>query len=229
MKTTKHLVMAGLVVFSQVAAASAYSATVRPALTQPAPVPVRPKTAYISGQLGLYQPTSDLDNGDYDTGFNGAVAFGFHLTPTIIAETMIDYIGADADSESYNEAIGHYDQDSTISATGFLFSLKGEVPSGPFRFYGGAGVGLYVANLSIEVDSSRFGRFEKEDDSDVTFGGHVIAGASYNITREFFVGIEGRYRWTGDVEVADTVAEVPVAYGGDLSGFTLSGVFGFRF
>ncbi len=214
---TKHLAVAGLVMFSQLAAVSAYSAM------------TTSKTAYVAGQLGLYQPTSDLDNGDYDTGFNGAVAAGYYLAPGIIAEAMIDYIGTAADSEDYNATLGHYDQDSTISGTGFLASLKGEIPAGAFNLYGGAGVGFYVVNLSIEVDSSRFGKFEEENDSDTTFGAHVIAGANYDITKDFFLGIEGRYRWTGDVEVSDTVAEVPVAYEGDLSGFTISGVFGFRF
>lgn len=213
----RYSIIVGVLALSFVAANCAHSAT------------TSDYKNYGTVQLGLYEPTSDLDNGDYDTGFNGSVAYGRYLAPNLVAEAMIDYVGTSADVDGENSILGKYDQDSTISGTGLLFSLKGVMPAGPVDLYGGAGIGLYLVNLSIEIDSDRLGKFEEENDTDTVFGAHLSAGANYNINERFYVGLEGRYRWTGDAKVSDRVANVPVSYEGDLTGFSVAATFGMRF
>lgn len=212
----RYSIIVGALALSFVSATCAYSAT-------------GDFHNYGTVQLGVYEPTSDLDNGDYDTGFNGAVAYGRYFTPNLVGEAMIDYVGTSAEIDGENSTLGRYEQDNTISGTGLLLTLKGVLPAGPVDFYGGAGVGLYLVNLSIEIDSDTLGKFEEEDDSDIVFGAHLSAGANYNITDRFFVGLEGRYRWTGDAKVSDRVANVPVSYEGDLNGFSVAAAFGVRF
>lgn len=182
------------------------------------------------GQLkaGLIQPSGDQDDAGFDTGGDFSVAYGRHLNKFLVLEGAIDLFGSGQDSSGYNSNAGYYDQDTTLTGAALLVTLKGEVSSGPVDFFAGAGVGLYSVLLDSEIDSSRFGDVDAED-SDGVFGAHVVAGLNYNINDRFFVGMEGRYRWTDDVELSDTVASIPVEYYGDLSGFVVTFNGGIRF
>jgi opacity protein-like surface antigen len=61
------------------------------------------------------------------------------------------------------------------------------------------------------------------------FGVHALAGANYDITPRIFAGIEGMYRWTGDIDIQKNTGTVPVEVEGDLNGYVLSVSAGFRF
>jgi opacity protein-like surface antigen len=98
-----------------------------------------------------------------------------------------------------------------------IITLKGKYAVGHLAVFAGIGGGVYAVTLSSEIESSRLGDFDS-DDSDGVFGAHVTAGATYNINERFFLGLEGSYRWTGDVDIRESVASVPVEYSGDLSG-----------
>ena len=52
---------------------------------------------------------------------------------------------------------------------------------------------------------------------------------NYDICRYSYVGIEGKFRITDDVEFTDTIFDVPVTYGGDLTGLSVLLTLGFRF
>jgi opacity protein-like surface antigen len=85
-----------------------------------------------------------------------------------------------------------------------------------------------VVALDSDIDTSTHGDFSVDDDDSV-FGAHVVAGANYDITDRFFIGLEGMYRWTDDFDISETVALIPVEYNGDLSGFSVTINAGFRF
>lgn len=185
---------------------------------------------YIAGGLGVFIPTSDLEDAGYDPGFNGSVAYGRYLTPHLILEGMVDFFGTTAESSGVDPSVGSYSRDDYIGTTGLLVTLKGEYPIGPVDLFGGAGVGFYGAFLSSEIDSDHLGTFtKKEDDFDSTFGAHVSLGGNYNITQILYVGLEGRYRWTGDVKMKETLGGIPVEHSGDLNGYSVAATFGFRF
>lgn len=186
------------------------------------------KPNYAQLKIGAFVPTGDLDDADYDTGFQMSGYYGRYLTPNLIVEAGIDGFGVESDVSGSNDSAGDYDQDNTLSVAGFLVTLKGELPAGAARFFGGIGGGLYVVNLDSDIDSSRLGDFSTDDDDDV-WGAHVVAGVNYDITDRFFAGVEGMYRWTGDVDIHENVASIPVAYDGDLSGFSVTFNGGFRF
>ena len=179
-------------------------------------------------KLGVFQPAGDLDDAGFDTGGGVAVAYGRYLTPYLVFEAAIDGFATENDFRSANDSAGSYKQDNTLAAGAFLLTLKGEYPIGPVSLFGGIGGGVYSVTLDSDIDSNTLGNFST-DDSDAVLGAHVVAGANYDVTERFFVGVEGMYRWTDDVDLNETVASIPVKYSGDLSGYTVTVNAGFRF
>ncbi len=184
---------------------------------------------YAQLKLGAFVPTDDLDDADFDAGFQASGAYGRYLTRNLIVEVGIDGFAVDSDVSGRNDLAGNFDQDNTLSVAGFLATLKGEVPVGSASIFGGVGVGFYSATLDSDIDTERIGDFSSDDDDDQVFGAHVVAGVNYDITERFFAGVEGMYRWTDDLDLDDSVASIPVSYDGDLSGFSITVNGGFRF
>jgi outer membrane protein W len=64
-------------------------------------------------------------------------------------------------------------------------------------------------------------------DTNGGLGYHVLAGANFNITREWFVGIEGKYFWA---KTTDPIATVPPGFfGTHLDGIMATASIGYRF
>lgn len=184
---------------------------------------------YMVGSLGGYNPTGGLDDGGFESGMNTSVAYGRYLTSHLILEGMVDYFRAKAETTGADQALGNYSRDDQIGTTGLLVTLKGEYSVGSVDLFGGAGVGFYGAFLRSEIESDNLGTLSEKDDSDSTFGAHLSLGGNYNINEVLYVGVEGRYRWTGDVEMKEINGGLPVTYSGDLNGYSVAATFGFRF
>jgi opacity protein-like surface antigen len=183
---------------------------------------------YGQVKLGAFQPTGDLDDAGFDTGPLASVAYGRYLTRYLAVEASIEGFGTKNDIRGTSGIAGSYKQENTLATTAFLATLKGEYPIGPVSLFGGIGGGFYVATLDSDIDTSMLGHFSTDDDDSV-FGAHVVAGANYDITDRFFIGLEGMYRWTDDLDLSETVALIPVEYSGDLSGFSITVNAGIRF
>jgi opacity protein-like surface antigen len=186
------------------------------------------KLNYAQVKVGVLQPTSGFNDAGYDTGFMGAISYGRYLSRNLILEGAIDSSAANSDTWGRNDSIGTYHLKNDLWITSFLLTLKGEVPVGPVNLYGGGGVGVYVVSLSSKVESDGSGDL-KIDDSDTVFGAHLVAGANYDITKDFFVGVEGTYRWTGEADIQERAVDIPVVYKDNLDGFTVAATFGYRF
>ncbi len=183
---------------------------------------------YVKLKVGAFLPTGDMDDYDYDTGFDAALAYGRYLNDYLIIETSLDFFISESETRGKRKSGGFYDQDNYLSVGALLVTLIGEFPAGPLDLYCGGGVGLYTATLYSDTNIERLGSFDT-DESDVVFGGQLVLGANYNINDHFFAGVEGFYRITDDLDISEYVADVPVQYNGDLSGFSIFGTFGFRF
>lgn len=186
------------------------------------------KMNYGQLKVGMVQPTGDQDDADYDTGGDFSAAYGRYLTDFLVLEAGIDVFASEQELNGANSSAGSYQQDNVLAGAAVLVTLKGEYSAGPVDLFGGIGGGIYSVTLDSEIETSRLGDFNT-DDSDGVFGAHVVAGANYNITERFFVGMEAKYRWTDDVEIRETVASIPVEYEGDLSGYVVTFNAGFRF
>ncbi len=180
-------------------------------------------------KTGVFVPTGDLDDADYDADFNLAVVYGRYFGNYLVLEGAVDFYASDKDFDGYTSSTGYYEVDNLIGISALSVSIKGVIPLGEASFYCGAGIGIYFADLSTEVETSTFGDFDGDDEYDSVFGCHIVAGGNYNITQRIFIGLEGIYRWTGEVDIDDRVATIPVGFEGDLDGYTISISAGFRF
>jgi opacity protein-like surface antigen len=178
--------------------------------------------------LGMNDVTGDLDDAGYDEGVAVGVTYGRYLTKNLVIEGGINYFHTNQDISGSTTVAGRYTREDNIFVSALSATLKGEFPLGPVRFYGGAGVGGYFVSLNTDIETSSLGSFD-EDDDDVVFGAHAVAGAYYDITPRIFAGIEGMYRWTGDIDILKNVGTVPVEVDGNLNGYVVSVSAGFRF
>ncbi|MBN2418404.1 MAG: porin family protein [Deltaproteobacteria bacterium] len=186
------------------------------------------KMNYARANLGIYNPTDDLDDNNYDNGGNLSILYGRYLTPYLSVEAGLDFFASENDFSGSNTIAGTFTRENVMSGHGLNFTLKGEYPAGPVRLYAGGGFGLYAATLITEVKSSSLGDFDKCK-SDFMTSAHVIAGLDFDINDRWFINIEGKYRVTDDVDINETVASVPVVYSGNMTGYSVTAGFGFRF
>ncbi len=183
---------------------------------------------YAMVDLGLYQPANDLDNAGFGTGINFSAAYGRYLTKHLIFEAGLGFFYTDRDFLGSAPTAGNYTQEDTIGVSPATVSLKGAFSVGEVEFYGGGGIGGYFLVFNSDITASNLGSFSVDDD-DVALGAHVVAGVNFNITRRIFIGVDGKYQWTDSVRIIKRVADIPIEYNGNLNGYTINFVFGFRF
>jgi opacity protein-like surface antigen len=108
--------------------------------------------------------------------------------------------------------------DAEVRAVPITLTAKGLYPIGNFEPYAEAGFGYYFCHVELASSGIKF------SDDDRVFGWHLGLGATYNINKNFFVGIEGRYLWAKpSFQIAGTKGDVT------FDGLTITGNFGFRF
>jgi len=181
---------------------------------------------YVSFRGGIFLPTSDLD--ELDNGFYLDAMYNRYLSRNFAIEAGVGLYYSEATYSGVLPIIGAYTEKDSISVMPVMFNLKGIFPFPAGEFYVGGGVGLYLATGKAEVTSTGLGSFSF-DDSDAVFGGQFKAGIIFNLTQKLFLGIEGMYMLTDTAEFTDQFFGVPVAIETDLNGYTINGVFGFRF
>jgi len=172
--------------------------------------------------------SGDLDDADYDSGANFALAYGRYLAPYLVVEAVLDVFGMDKTIRGSTPTAGSYEREDAAAVVALLCTLKGELPAGPLTFFGGAGAGGYIVALNSEIDTARLGDLD-EDASDTIFGMHAVAGVNYTIAQRFFAGVQGICRWTEDIDINESVGTVPVYLEGDLNGYAFMLSAGFRF
>jgi opacity protein-like surface antigen len=166
---------------------------------------------YIIAKGGIYSPTGGLDDLNFDSGFNGEAAWGHYFLPNLALEA-----GA-----------GFFESDD-VRVVPFLVTGKAIYPTGDWELFSEVGVGAYFAKFKGTFRDASLGNITVNDD-DVVFGLNLGFGVNYNITEEFFLGIEGKYLLTTDAEFGGVATSGPAKLEPDLSGYMVTAVFGFRF
>ncbi len=160
---------------------------------------------------GYFPQHGDLDN--FDSGFNGEISFGHLVAPGFGVEGGIGYF------ETKGEAVEPpFSASAKFKVIPLTLSLKGQTFFQQFEPYVEAGIGVYFIDAEVSgVDA--LGPFS-ESDNDTQVGFHLGLGANFNVTRQMFLGLEGRYLWL-KTDAFDTDAR--------MDGITLTGSVGFRF
>ena len=183
---------------------------------------------YGQAGIGLNRPTGGLDDAGYDTGLTTRITYGRVLSKNLVVEGTAEFFFTDQDLNGGTDDAGYYTREDTIGVSALMVTLKGQVPAGPLTLFAGAGVGGYYIALDSEIETAAFGDFDV-DDEDSVWGVHVVLGATWDLTRRIFLGGQWLYRWTDDVKIEKRVGTVPVELKGDLDGYAVTFMGGFRF
>ncbi len=168
--------------------------------------PLPPNSATL--KLGGYFPQhGDLDG--FDSGFNGEIALGHLVAPGFGFEGAVGYFKTKGDIVT---PLGPATQ--TFKVVPVTLSLKGQTFFQQFEPYIEAGIGVYF----IDDEISGAGVSASENDTQV--GLHLGLGANFNVTRQVFLGLEGKYLW---LKTDSFGADVR------MDGVTLTGNVGIRF
>ncbi len=169
------------------------------------------KRDYIIVKGGVYSPTGGLDDLNFGAGFNGEVAWGHYFSPNFALE-----VGA-----------GYFESDD-MRVVPFLATGKALYPTGNWELFAEVGVGAYFVKFDGRLNDPVVGVIVFDDD-DAVFGLSLGFGVNYNITEEFFLGIEGKYLLTSDAEFGGSATSGPASLETELDGYIVTAVFGFRF
>lgn len=173
------------------------------------------RSMYVSFKPGAFIPDGDID--DFGTGFSGSLSFGRQYTPNFAVEMDVGWINLDeSDSITVDEI--EYSGSIDLDIIPVSLNLKAILPYGNLELYGIVGIGVYF----VEAEAKSHGFFDGTvDDDDEVFGFSPGLGVQYNFNQRVFMGVEGKYLFTSDVELFGVES--------NLNGIWISGVIGFRF
>jgi outer membrane protein W len=184
------------------------------------------KLHYIAIKGGIYSPTGDLD--EFSTNFNGEITINRYLTPNFALDANVGYFQTDYSENGQLFGIS-YSGAADIYSIPITASAKGIIPFDFGEIYAGGGAGWYFIWGDLDLNVTNIGRISVNDDGN-TWGFHLLAGIAFDLSDNFFVGMEGKYLFTGDIELEDEIGGIKVKTDGfDLDGFTATALVGFRF
>jgi hypothetical protein len=204
--------------------------SVVPAGAKAKKIPKPSKTYYNYARIDIGGSlfTDDLEEADFDAGISGSLSYGRHLLKYLVIEGSIGGFTTSEEFEGRTFLAGDYTRTDSLLVNTVRLTVKGELPLGRVRLFAGGGVGGYFLTLTSEMETDNLDDFESTQ-TDTVFGVHGVTGCYFDITRQVFIGVEGMYYLTDDIDIDERAATVPVGYQGNLDGFTVAITGGFKF
>lgn len=168
-----------------------------------------PRGAYILLKPGGFTPTGDLEDKGFDSTFSGEIVVGSHFHPNLAVEAGVGYYQTEATSNDFAE-------EAELSVIPVTVTLKGVIPFIGAELNAGVGPGVYFTNIDLKGNNAGLSTEEHH----ALFGGHVLIGATINISPTVYIGGEGKYIFTNEADVLGSKIK--------LDGFITSLVIGFR-
>lgn len=167
---------------------------------------------YLQLKLGYYLPQHD-EMEDYHDGFNGEIYYGRYMNKNFSSELGAGYFRSNAKitPETPNNV--------TIKTFDLLYNLKGIYRIGRVELFAGPGVGVYFTKGYDFTTSS-------ETEWKPAFGYHVLAGCSFDLSKVWFLGVEGKYFWA---KTTDPIIPQGGVFGTHLDGLVGNATVGWRF
>ncbi|HEY5997287.1 MAG TPA: outer membrane beta-barrel protein [Candidatus Deferrimicrobiaceae bacterium] len=179
---------------------------------------------YVTGKVGYYSPRSD-DLPDLENGFSGELGFGRYLGRYLAAEVDAGYFET---GSGFQTEIGAFTptEDVTIKVYPVTVTAKAVLPLQGGELYGGGGLGVYFAEARFNVRNSAGS--ESSSGKDTIYGGHILFGGNYDISRKVFVGAEFRHTWTSG-SFNGSFRGIPFVLRANLDGYMTTFNLGYRF
>jgi opacity protein-like surface antigen len=202
---------------------------------------------YLVFKGGVYLPQHD-EMKDYNDGFNGEIFYGRYFAKNFASEFGVGYHKSGATfnfSISGSPISGHVDD--TIKVFDILYTLKGIYQIGNLELFAGPGVGVYFAKSYIEGDLNigipigippgftASGPSSLTSEWNAAFGYHFLVGGNYNVTPNWFLGVEGKYFWATTKDpiilqsVTNALPRLVGSFGTHLDGIDVTASLGWRF
>ena len=177
---------------------------------------------YLTLKGGIYSPQGDLDDVNFDTGFNGELSIGRYFHPNFALELSGGYFKSDTSVSGSNDSLGTFSQEDEIKVIPVTLTGKFVYKSQKWEFFGAVGAGVYFADFEgVQISSVK--GIVNVDDDDSVFGVNLGLGVTYDITEVVFIGVEGKYIITDDAKFTGVTPET------NLNGIIATANIGFRF
>ncbi|MBI1922212.1 MAG: porin family protein [Geobacter sp.] len=179
----------------------------------------------VTARGGFLIPAdSKLDVGEKleaDTGFAAGVGVIYGITDNLAAEVDVTYSQYDLYLNSLGVKTKYFEVKTHTISLGAQYRF---MPEGRIVPYVGAGMDILINETTDEVSPS-LGLPEEKYDTDLSFGGHLSAGADFFLTRQFALTAEFKGILATEAAVKNDNGDRIVKL--DPSG--ISGLFGFRY
>jgi opacity protein-like surface antigen len=145
----------------------------------------------VGFKLGGYIPqSSDLEN--FGIGGHGEASVGWNLSQYFGIGTAIGLFQTNNTTNvlvSQGGTLTSVSTDQTVRSTYLILNATLMIPAGAFVPYVEGGGGYYFTHIKESSSASN----SKDDTS---FGYHAGAGLNWFFTKDYYIGLGGRYIWT---------------------------------
>jgi hypothetical protein len=184
---------------------------------------------YITFKPGIYSPEST----GLDTGLNVELAFGYRFNRNIAAEFGV---GGFNTQKEVTGVAGTFAirENCTYEVYPLTLTLKAIVPYKRWEFFGLGGGGVYFVFGPYNLNGDYNGYYDFDPHNDTVWGAYLGGGLHYYITPSdrtprVFVGVEGKYLWTGKAKLNGEEYGIPLDASFKLNGIIATAVIGVSF
>ena len=174
--------------------------------------------SYVALKAGVYSPQEDPFK-DFDNGLNGEISVGAYFTPNFALELGVGYFESEGSGAIVAPGPVIVPAEGKITVIPITVNTKYLYPVGGAEPYAEAGIGVYVADA--ELSGGGFDLSDRYTNVGVFLG----LGCNINISRNIFLGIEGRYHWVAEHKFTLGQATRDV----EIDGFTATANLGYRY
>lgn len=132
----------------------------------------------------------DLDEGVY-VGLEGY----YGVMPDLYVGLEVGWAGTSNDGD-INIAGERVDTDVDVTLVPVELNLKYVIEASP-EWIIGLGAGVSYNYFEVEIDPKNYG---SADEDDWVWGGQLFAEVNYKMSEQWFLGVNGKYQWTEDLE-----------------------------
>jgi outer membrane protein W len=159
---------------------------------------------YLVLKGGIYSPQNEKLY-DFDSGFNGELAFGRYLNKNLAFEVASGYFKTRA-TKSADVVSAEATLDfNLVPLTG---ALRAIIPMGAFELYGLGGGGAYFLWTDSSVSTNNRSASSSDKYNQTLAGGFLGAGATIKVSPTVFLGLEGKYLWTTNLTLDNLETDI---------------------
>ena len=146
--------------------------------------------------IGSFNPQTDSKLTGRSGNYSAALGASWRPWRQLAAE--IEYLGYSQDVDipasmkPRPSLFTHWNDNATLSTTGYGGVLKLVQPLGPFDFYAGAGVGYYTSTLKVSAINTLTWKTSEISKSDRGYGTQLVVGADIHTARNHRLGVQYR-------------------------------------